>query len=270
MSGTAVRIVPCLDIRGGRVVKGVRFKSLVDSGEPAILAKRYENEGADEIALLDISATLEDRNTALDAVSAVRGAVSIPVSAGGGIKCASDAERLLNAGADRVSVNSAALRDPELISRIALRFGVQCVIVAIDAAGLSAKVPGTAGWRNSTQDGIARRWEVVIDAGKTPTGIDVCGWAKRCAALGAGEILLTSIDRDGTGLGYDTELVAAVVQASGIPVIASGGAVAPRHFLEGIKAGASAVLGAGVFHRGELTLSDLKGYLAENGVEVRI
>lgn len=259
MSGTAIRIIPCLDIKGGRVVKGIRFENLVDSGEPAILARRYEKEGADEIALLDISATLEDRRTALDAVRAVRNAVSIPVSVGGGIRCIDDAERLLNAGADRVSINSAAVRDPDLISRLAFRFGVQCVIVAIDARRATS-VPGVG----------ALQWEVVINAGKMPVGLDAREWGKRCAGLGAGEILLTSIDRDGTGLGYDTELVTAIAHASGIPVIASGGATRPEHFLEGVRAGARAVLGAGAFHRNELGISDLKRYLSRNGVEVRI
>ena len=251
--GTATRIIPCLDIKGGRVVKGVKFENLVDSGEPAELARRYEEEGADEIALLDISATLEERRTALEAVAAVRASVSIPVSVGGGIRSVDDAERLLNAGADRVSVNSAAVRDPGLIARLAEKFGVQCVIVAIDAR------------RGKGEEG----WEVFIDAGKTQAGLDAVEWARSCASLGAGEILLTSIDRDGTGLGYDCPLVSAVAAAARIPVIASGGATWRGHFLEGVGAGASALLGAGVFHRGELAIADLKSYLSDNGVEVR-
>lgn len=251
--GTATRVIPCLDIKGGRVVKGVRFENLVDSGDPGILAARYEAEGADEIALLDISATLEERKTALQAVSSVRAAVSIPISVGGGIRSVEDAERLLEAGADRVSVNSAAVRNPDLVSRLAQRFGVQCVIVAIDA-------------RRRENTG----WEVVVDAGTTKTGLDAVEWAKTCARLGAGEILLTSIDRDGTGTGYDVELVGAVAKASGIPVIASGGATLPSHFLAGVNAGASAILGAGAFHRGELTIKNLKMYLSEYGVGVRL
>lgn len=250
---TALRVIPCLDIKGGRVVKGVRFENLVDSGDPAALAARYEYEGADEIALLDISATLEERKTALEAVRAVRAAVSIPISVGGGIKGAEDASRLLEAGADRVSVNSAAVRDPGLVSALAERFGVQCVVVAVDAR----KNPGGPGW------------EVVIDAGKRGTGLDVQEWASRCAALGAGEILLTSIDRDGTGLGYDLDLIAAVAGAAPIPVIASGGAVTQEHFLAGARAGARAVLGAGAFHRGELSIAQVKAYLGQKGVEVR-
>ncbi len=253
--GTATRIIPCLDIKGGRVVKGVRFENLVDSGAPAELAARYEAEGADEIALLDISATLEERKTALESVAAVRRSVSIPISVGGGIKSVEDAERLLNAGADRVSVNSAAVRDPGLISALAERFGVQCVVVAIDARRRAANE--------------AESWEVVIDAGKSATGLDAVEWARRCAALGAGEILLTSIDRDGTGLGYDCALVKAIADAARIPVIASGGATRPEHFLDGVRAGASAVLGAGAFHRKELAIVDLKRYLSVCRVEVR-
>lgn len=252
---TATRVIPCLDIKGGRVVKGVRFENLVDSGDPAALAERYEAEGADEIALLDISATLEERKTALEAVAAVRRAVAIPVSVGGGVRGVEDAARLLDAGADRVAANSAAVRDPGLVSALAERFGVQCVIVAIDAR----RLPGTE-----------PRWEVVIEAGRRGTGLDAVEWARRCAALGAGEILLTSIDRDGTGLGYDAELVAAVAAAAPIPVVASGGATKPRHFLDGVVAGAGAVLGAGAFHRGELAIADVKQYLSERGVEVRL
>ena len=253
--GTATRVIPCLDIKGGRVVKGVRFENLVDSGDPAALAARYEAEGADEIALLDISATLEERKTALEAVAAVRRAVSIPVSVGGGVRGVEDAARLLGAGADRVAVNSAAVRDPGLVSALAERFGAQCVIVAIDARRLPGPRP---------------RWEVVIEAGRTETGLDAVEWARRCAALGAGEILLTSIDRDGTGLGYDAELVAAVAAAAPIPVVASGGATKPEHFLDGVAAGAGAVLGAGAFHRGELAIADVKHYLSKCGVEVRL
>jgi len=257
-NGTATRVIPCLDIKGGRVVKGVKFENLVDSGEPAILASRYEAEGADEIALLDISATLEERKTALGAVAAVRRAVSIPISVGGGIKTVEDAERLLNAGADRVSVNSAAVREPGLIAKLAERFGVQCVIVAIDAKRKNG----------ACADGLS--WEVVIDAGRKSTGLDALEWARQCASMGAGEILLTSIDRDGTGLGYDVELVSAIAAASHIPVIASGGAIEPEHFLAGVRAGASAVLGAGAFHRKELAIADLKRYLSKFDVEVRI
>ncbi|TXT42968.1 MAG: histidinol dehydrogenase [Spirochaetes bacterium] len=252
---TAMRIIPCLDIKGGRVVKGVKFENLVDSGDPAALAARYEAEGADEIALLDISATLEERKTALESVRAVRAAISVPISVGGGIKGVGDAARLLEAGADRVSVNSAAVRDPRLLSALAERFGVQCVVAAIDARRRISPAGG---------------WEVVIDAGKRVTGLDAVAWAARCAALGAGEILLTSIDRDGTGLGYDEALVKAIADAAPIPVIASGGATNEEHFLAGARAGARAVLGAGAFHRGELSILAVKEYLGRNGVEVRL
>ena len=251
--GTATRVIPCLDIKGGRVVKGVKFVNLVDSGDPSTFAARYEAEGADEIALLDISATLEERRTALQAVSGVRAAISIPLSVGGGIRSVEDAERLLEAGADRVSVNSAAVRDPGLVSRLAERFGVQCVVVAIDAKRREGK-----------------GWEVFVDAGTMETGLGALEWARTCARLGAGEILLTSIDRDGTGSGYDLDLVRAVAEVSGIPVIASGGAILPAHFLAGVESGASAILGAGAFHRGELSIHDLKMYLSEYGVEVRL
>ena len=251
--GTATRVIPCLDIKGGRVVKGVKFENLVDSGIPSLLAARYEAEGADEITLLDISATLEERRTALEAVAAVRAAVSIPISVGGGIRSVEDARRLLEAGADRVGVNSAAVRDPTLVSRLAERFGVQCVVVAIDA-----KRRGESSW------------EVFVDAGTVKTGLEASDWARTCAAEGAGEILLTSIDRDGTGSGYDVDLIRIVAMAARIPVVASGGATLPEHFLAGILAGASAVLGAGAFHRGELSINNLKKYLSEYGVEVRL
>lgn len=262
MSGLAKRIIPCLDILGGRVVKGINFKNLVDSGDPAELARRYEAEGADEIALLDISATLEDRTTALEAVRRVRLAVSIPLSVGGGIRTVEDGERLLNAGADRVSVNSAAVRNPEILSLLAERFGVQCVIAAIDAKSVAAS--------HLTGGKAGLAWEVMIDAGKTATGLDAVAWAKACANRGAGEILLTSIDRDGTGTGYDCALLEAVTTAASIPIIASGGASLPEHFLEGLNSGAQAVLAAGVFHRRERTIQEIKEYLKKNGTEVRL
>jgi cyclase len=265
--GTAIRIIPCLDIKGGRVVKGIRFENLVDSGEPAMLAARYEAEGADEIALLDISATIEERATAIEAVAAVRRAISIPISVGGGIRSIVDAERLLNAGADRVSINSAAVRNPGLVAELSQRFGVQCVIVAIDARLREFPAVAPISVDRAAADSI---WEVVIDAGMLATGWDAVDWARRCALLGAGEILLTSIDRDGTGLGYDCMLVSAVSAAARISVIASGGATQPRHFLEGVLAGAGAVLGAGAFHRRELAIMDLKRYLLDRNVEVRL
>jgi len=257
MSGLALRVIPCLDLDAGRVVKGTAFKDLKDAGDPVELASRYEEEGADEIALLDISATVEGRKTALGVVRAIREAVGLPIAVGGGISGLDDAERLLEAGADRVAVNSAAVRDPALIGRLAARFGVQCVIVAVDARRLASGA-------------MAPQWEVVIDAGRRGTGADAVVWAAEAARRGAGEILLTSVDRDGTGKGYDLPLLEAVVRACGIPVVASGGASEKRHFADGARAGARALLAAGVFHRGELAIGELKRYLRQEGMEVRL
>ncbi|MGB4573145.1 MAG: HisA/HisF-related TIM barrel protein [Rectinemataceae bacterium] len=259
MNGTAVRIIPCLDLRRGRVVKGVRFGGLEDSGDPAELAARYEAEGADEIAMLDISATLEARATTLDAVRAVRKSVGIPILAGGGIRSVADAGRLLDSGADRVSVNSAAVADPGLIDILAARFGIQCVVLAIDAHACGRG-----------RGGPERGYRLATHSGGHDTGIDPVAWAATGAARGAGEILLTSIDRDGTGQGYDLELLERVAEACRIPVIASGGAATCGQFLEGALAGARALLAAGVFHRRELAISTLKEFLSTNGVEVRI
>jgi cyclase len=257
----ALRVIPCLDVDGGRVVKGTRFLDLKDAGDPVELSLRYEAEGADEIAFLDISATIEGRDTALKSIKAVREAIGIPLAVGGGIRGVSDAARILEAGADRVAVNSAAVRDPDLIDELAVRFGVQCVILAVDARrlGLDAKTSASRG----------PRWEVVIEAGRRGTGREAVEWAREGALRGAGEILLTSIDRDGTGLGYDLELLSAVTAASGIPVVASGGASRLEHFVDGARAGARAVLAAGVFHRGELSIGDVKRSLSQAGMEVR-
>jgi imidazole glycerol-phosphate synthase subunit HisF len=261
----ALRIIPCLDVDGGRVVKGVKFLNLEDAGDPVELSLRYEAEGADEIAFLDISATIEGRNTALESIRRVREAIGIPLLVGGGVRRLEDAGRLLEAGADRVAVNSAAARDPKLIDELAARFGVQCVVLAIDAR------------RIKSVDGDARRkapqgepsWEVVIDAGRTASGLEAEAWAREGARRGAGEILLTSMDRDGTGSGYDLKLLRAVTQAAMIPVVASGGASIPGHFVDGARAGARALLAAGVFHRGELSIRKVKESLAEAGLEVR-
>ena len=251
----ALRIIPCLDVDGGRVVKGVRFLNLEDAGDPVELSLRYEAEGADEIAFLDISATIEGRNTALESIRRVREAIGIPLLVGGGVRRMEDAARLLEAGADRVAVNSAAAREPMLIDELAARFGVQCVVLAIDARRKNA--PGESAW------------EVVIDAGRTATARDAEDWAREGARRGAGEILLTSMDRDGTGSGYDLKLLRAVASASMIPVVASGGASVPGHFVDGARAGARALLAAGVFHRGELSIRSVKESLAEAGLEVR-
>jgi len=262
VSGLALRVIPCLDVDSGRVVKGRSFVDLVDAGDPVELVTRYEAEGADEIAMLDVSATVEGRKTALATVRAIRSAIGLPLAVGGGIKGLEDAERLLEAGADRVSINSAAYRDPGLVDRLASRFGVQCVVVAVDAR----RLPGD----RRRLPGPEPRWELVIDAGRRGTGADAVAWAAEAASRGAGEILLTSVDRDGSGAGYDLPLLSAVVRACALPVVASGGAALPEHFLDGARAGARALLAAGAFHRGELSIGELKTYLKNEGVEVRI
>jgi imidazole glycerol-phosphate synthase subunit HisF len=258
----ALRVIPCLDVDGGRVVKGVKFLNLADAGDPVELSLRYEAQGADEIAFLDISATIEGRKTALESIRRVREAIGIPLMVGGGVRKVEDAARLLEAGADRVGVNSAAVRDPRLIDELAARFGVQCVVLAIDARRI------TSGDGARRKEGAAE-WEVVVEAGRKATGLDAIRWAKEGAERGAGEILLTSIDRDGTGLGYDLELLGAVCGSVSVPVVASGGAAVPSHFADGARAGARALLAAGVFHRGELSIAKVKEALAEAGMEVR-
>ncbi len=245
------RIIPCLDTRDGRVVKGVQFQGLRDAGSPVELAARYEHQGADELVILDVVATDRGRSHALDAVRAVRRALRIPLTVGGGVRTAGDAERLLGAGADKVAVNTAALDRPGLIDELAERFGSQCVVLAIDAAATDA------GWR------VFRR------AGQDPTGREAAGWAAEGAERGAGEILLTSMDRDGTRAGYDTELLSAVSGIAAIPVIASGGARTPDDFAAAFAAGADAVLAASMFHDGDLTVTEAKQQLALLGVEVR-
>lgn len=254
-AGLAVRIVPCLDFKDGRVVKGVHFTGLADAGDAVELACRYETEGADELVFLDISATVEGRTTLVDTVKAIRRKLSIPLTIGGGIRSLDDAGRLLDAGADRVSLNSAAVRNPQVIDSIAQRYGVQCMVVAIDARANPALPSG---------------YEVCIAAGSMPTGIDAVAWAREAAARGAGEILLTSIDRDGTNAGYDLALTAAIAKAVTIPVMASGGAALPEHFLEGWRVGARALLAAGTFHRGDLPIAVLKRFLLDHNVEVRL
>ncbi|HTX72938.1 MAG TPA: imidazole glycerol phosphate synthase subunit HisH [Rectinemataceae bacterium] len=262
----ALRVIPCLDIRDGRVVKGRHFEGLVDSGDPLELALRYEAEGADELALLDITATVEGRASALAVLRAIRAAIGIPIVMGGGIRSEADAAAAVEAGADRVSVNSAAVADPSLVERLAARFGVQCVVVAIDAARVTVQDP-----RGGLDSKPA--WRVYVEAGRRATGLDPVIWAADCALRGAGEILLTSIDRDGTGRGYDLELLGAVAAASGLPVIASGGAAGGaeglRHFDEAAAAGARGLLAAGAFHRGELRIGDIKRHLEERKRGVR-
>jgi cyclase len=251
----AKRVIPCLDVDAGRVVKGVRFQELRDAGDPVELANRYDGEGADELVFLDITATVEGRRATLDVIERTAEQVFIPLTVGGGVRDEGGVDALLRAGADKVSLNSAAVREPELLKRCSDRFGAQCMVVAIDAK----RRPDDADW------------EVFVDAGRTPTGRHVIEWAIEATALrGAGEILLTSMDRDGTGEGYDLALLEAVAGAVSVPVIASGGAGTPAHFAEGLAEGrADAVLAASRFHDGDLTIGEVKDHLAAQGIEVR-
>lgn len=247
----ARRIIPCLDVSHGRVVKGIRFQGLRDAGDPAERAALYEAQGADEIVILDVSATPEGRGHQLETVARVREVLSIPLTVGGGIRSEEDAWRLLEAGADKVSINTAAVERPTLLSEIAVRFGRQCCVLAIDAV---------------LRDG---RFEVLVKGGREGTGKDAVAWAREGEARGAGEILLTSWDRDGTRSGYDLALTRAVASAVRIPVIASGGADTPEHLAEALEAGADAVLAASIFHDGDRTVAEVKRFLAARGVVVR-
>jgi cyclase len=247
----AKRIIPCLDVDAGRVVKGTRFLAIRDAGDPVELAARYDAEGADELVFLDITATVEGRAATLDVVSRTAEQVFIPLTVGGGVRDADDVRELLRAGADKVSMNSAAVRDPAALTRSAERFGAQCMVIAIDARR-----------RNGG-------WEVCVDGGRTPTGIDAVAWAAQATrGHGAGEILLTSMDRDGTGEGYDLDLLRAVADATSVPLIASGGAGELHHFAEGLGV-ADAVLAASRFHDGDLTIAQVKEHLADEGIPVR-
>ena len=245
------RIIPCLDVADGRVVKGVRFQGLRDAGDPAALAHAYEEQGADEIVILDVAATPQGRGHQLATVRAVREVLSIPLTIGGGVRVADDAAALLEAGADKVGVNSAAVDRPRLVGEISERFGAQCCVVAIDAK------------RNGDM------FEVLVGGGRTATGKDALAWAEEAQGLGAGEILLTSWDRDGTRSGYDLDLTARVAALVHVPVIASGGANSAEHVEQAFAAGADAVLAASIFHDGDTTVDEIKAYLAEHGVAVR-
>ena len=248
----AKRIIPCLDIDKGRVVKGVNFVNLIDAGDPVEIAKAYDKIGADEIVFLDITASSDGRATALDVLSRASEQVFLPLTVGGGIRTCEDFRRLLSAGADKIAVNSAAVRNPELITEAALRFGSQCVVLAVDA-------------RRS--DG---HWEVYLNGGRVNTHIDALEWIARAEKLGAGEVLLTSMDRDGTKAGYDVELTRRAAEAVNIPVIASGGAGKPEHFAQVLTEGkADAALAASLFHFAEIDMRELKNYLAEQGIAVR-
>ncbi len=247
-----IRVVPCLDVKGGRVVKGVNFVGLRDAGDPAELAARYDAEGADEVIFLDITASADARDTLLDAVRRTAEQVFIPLTVGGGVRSVEDARVLLRAGADKVSLNTAAVARPGLVAEVSAEFGAQCTVVAIDARR------------------AAGGWEVFTHGGRTPTGLDAVEWAKEVVALGAGEILLTSMDRDGTRDGFDLELTRAVSDAVAVPVVASGGVGTLQHLVDGVVAGgADAVLAASIFHFGEHTVAEAKSVLASAGVTVR-
>lgn len=257
-SNLCARIIPCLDVNAGRVVKGVNFVNLTDAGDPVEIARRYNEQGADELTFLDITATTEDRDLILPIIQAVASQVFIPLTVGGGVRKVSDIQRLLDAGADKVSINSAAVNNPDLVRQASQHHGSQCLVVAIDAKCVSAKDEPL-------------RWEVFTHGGKQSTGLDVIQWAKQMADFGAGELLLTSMDRDGTKSGFDLELTRAVADAVPIPVIASGGVGNLQHLADGIKLGhANAVLAASIFHFGEYTIKQAKEFMAEQGIKVRL
>ena len=255
--GLAKRIIPCLDVTAGRVVKGVNFVGLRDAGDPVEIARRYNEQGADELTFLDITASSDARELIVGVVEAVAEQVFIPLTVGGGVRSVADVQRLLNAGADKVSINTAAVQDPRLVQQATARYGSQCIVVAIDAR----RAPGPG----------APRWEVYTHGGRKATGLDAVEWGRRMEAAGAGEILLTSMDRDGTKAGFDLELTRAFSDALSIPLIASGGVGNLDHLAEGILQGrADAVLAASVFHYGEFTVRQAKEHLAKRGIEVRL
>ena len=251
--GLAKRIIPCLDVDNGRVVKGVQFVDIRDAGDPVEVASRYNQEGADEITFLDITATSDNRDTIVHVVEQVASEVFIPLTVGGGIRKPDDVLTMLNAGADKVSINSAAVFNPEFVKEVTDRFGSQCIVVAIDAKR------------------VDDHWEIFTHGGRKPTGIDAIEWSAKMTEYGAGEILLTSMDRDGTKIGFDNELVRAVAEAVSIPVIASGGVGELQHLVDGVKkGGADAVLAASIFHFAEYTVGEAKRFMADQGIEVRL
>jgi cyclase len=256
--GLAKRIIPCLDVEAGRVVKGVNFVDIRDAGDPVEIARRYNEQGADEITFLDITASHEQRDTTVHTVERIAEEVFIPLTVGGGIRKIEDIRLMLNAGADKVAINTAAIHNPELVQESAERFGSQCIVVAIDAK------------RVADVDGVPR-WEIFTHGGRKPTGINAVEWAEKMAALGAGEILLTSMDRDGTRDGFELDVTRAITDAVNIPVIASGGVGNLDHLVDGVLiGGADAVLAASIFHFGEYTVPEAKAYMAERGIEVRL
>ena len=252
----AKRIIPCLDVDNGRVVKGVRFVEIKDAGDPVEIARRYDREGADELTFLDITASAHDRDTMVHVVEQVAGEIFIPLTVGGGIRTLDDIRRMLNAGADKVSINSAAVARPEFVREAAERFGSQCIVVAIDAKQVSSD---------------PKVWEIFTHGGRKPTDLDAIEWARRMVELGAGEILLTSMDRDGTKSGFDLELTRAISEAVPVPVIASGGVGTLDHLADGVTLGkADAVLAASIFHFAEHTIREAKEHMAGRGIEVRL
>ncbi len=256
--GLAKRIIPCLDVDAGRVVKGVQFVDIRDAGDPVEVARRYNQEGADEITFLDITASSDDRETIVHVVEDVASEVFIPLTVGGGIRVVEDIRRMLNAGADKVAINTAAVFNPEFVREAAESFGSQCIVVAIDAKRVS-------------NDDEPLRWEIFTHGGRKPTGIDAIEWATKMADYGAGEILLTSMDRDGTKIGFDNDLTLEISRAVPIPVIASGGVGNLQHMVEGVtKGGADAVLAASIFHFAEYTIGEAKHYMADAGIEMRL
>jgi cyclase len=252
------RIIPCLDVKDGRVVKGVNFVDLRDAGDPVQIAKAYDEAGADELCFLDITATHENRGIILDVVRQTAEQCFMPLTVGGGVRTIDDIRKLLLAGADKVSINTAAVKNPDFVAEATLKFGAQCIVVAVDAKKVSA-------------EGEPLRWEIFTHGGREPTGIDAIEFARKVVSLGAGEILLTSMDRDGTGEGFDIQLTRAVSRAVDVPVIASGGVGSLQHLVDGIKqAEASAVLAASIFHFGTHTISEAKQFMAQQGVPVRL
>jgi len=255
--GLAKRIIPCLDVENGRVVKGVQFVDIRDAGDPVEVAKKYDEQGADEITFLDITASHEGRDTTVHTVEKMASEVFIPLTVGGGIRKIEDIRNMLNAGADKVGINTAAVFNPEFVGEAASRFGSQCIVVAIDAKRVS--LPGEEG-----------RWEIFTHGGRKPTGLDAVEWAKKMAAYGAGEILLTSMDQDGMKSGFDLGVTRAITDALSIPVIASGGVGNLQHLTDGVtEGGADAVLAASIFHFGEYTVQEAKAYMAAKGIEMR-
>lgn len=256
----AKRIIPCLDVTSGRVVKGVNFLALRDAGDPVEIARRYGDQGADELTFLDITASSDDRDLILHVIEEVAGQIFIPLTVGGGVRKVEDVRRLLNAGADKVSINTAAVQNPQLVADAAARYGAQCIVVAIDAK-----------WVHSDSATGGSRWEVFTHGGRNRTGVDAVEWARRMESLGAGEILLTSMDRDGTREGFDLSLTRAVVDAVDVPVIASGGVGTLEHLALGVlEGGADAVLAASIFHFGQHTVREAKELMAIRGIEVRL